>query len=39
VEDEIAEDDRVVQRIACYGTHEGEFSGVRPASRIQPDCG
>ena len=33
VEDEIAEDDRVVQRIACYGTHEGEFSGVRPTGR------
>lgn len=23
--------DRVVQRITCYGTHLGEFSGVRPA--------
>ena len=30
VEDEIAEGDRVVQRITCYGTHQGEFSGVRP---------
>jgi SnoaL-like polyketide cyclase len=30
VEDEIAEGDRVVQRITCYGTHRGEFSGVRP---------
>ena len=29
-EDEIAEGNAVVQRIACYGTHEGEFSGVRP---------
>ncbi len=33
VEDEIAEDDRVVQRITCYGTHEGEYSGVRPTGR------
>jgi predicted ester cyclase len=33
VEDEIAENDRVVQRITCYGTHEGEFSGVRPTGR------
>jgi predicted ester cyclase len=33
VEDEIAEGDRVVQRITCYGTHEGEFSGVRPTGR------
>ena len=30
VEDEIAEGDRVVQRITCYGTHQGEFCGVRP---------
>ena len=30
VEDEIAEGDRVVQRITCYGTHQGEFSGIRP---------
>ena len=30
VEDEIAEGDRVVQRITCYGTHQGEFSGVQP---------
>ena len=30
MEDEIAEGDRVVQRITCYGTHQGEFSGVRP---------
>jgi ketosteroid isomerase-like protein len=34
VEDEIAEGDRVVQRITCYGTHQGEFSGVRPTGRI-----
>lgn len=33
VEDEIAEGDRVVQRITCYGTHHGEFSGVRPTGR------
>jgi predicted ester cyclase len=33
VEDEIAEDDRVVQRITCYGTHEGKFPGVRPTGR------
>ena len=30
VEDEIAEGDQVVQRITCYGTHQGEFCGVRP---------
>jgi hypothetical protein len=33
VEDEIAEADRVVQRITCYGTHQGEFSGVQPTGR------
>ena len=33
VEDEIAEGDRVVQRITCYGTHQGEFSGVRPTGQ------
>ena len=22
--------DRIVQRITCYGTHLGEFSGIRP---------
>ena len=33
VEDEIAEDDRVVQRITCYGTHQGEFPGVQPTGR------
>jgi predicted ester cyclase len=33
VEDEIAEGDRVVQRITCYGTHEGEFCGVRPTGQ------
>jgi predicted ester cyclase len=30
VEDQIAEGDQVVQRITCYGTHQGEFCGVRP---------
>ena len=33
VEDEIAEGDRVVQRITCYGTHDGEFSGIRPTGQ------
>ena len=33
VEDEIAEDDRVVQRITCYGTHQGQFPGVHPTGR------
>ena len=33
VEDEIAEGDRVVQRITCYGTHQGEFSGVQPTGQ------
>ena len=33
VEDEIAEGDRVVQRITCYGTHQGEFSGIPPTGR------
>jgi len=33
VEDEIAEDDRVVQRITCYGTHQGQFPGVQPTGR------
>jgi predicted ester cyclase len=33
VEDQIAENDRVVQRLNCYGTHEGEFSGVRPTGQ------
>src|SRR5690349_10046719 len=28
--DQIAEGDQVVQRITCYGTHQGEFCGVRP---------
>jgi len=30
VEDQIAEGDQVVQRVTCYGTHQGEFSGVLP---------
>jgi predicted ester cyclase len=33
VEDEIAEDDRVVQRLTCYGTHQGEFPGIRPTGQ------
>ena len=33
VEDEIAEDDRVVQRLTCYGTHHGEFPGIRPTGQ------
>jgi len=33
VEDEIAEGDRVVQRMTCYGTHQGECSGVPPTGR------
>ena len=33
VEDEIAEDDRVVQRLTCYGTHQGEFRGIRPTGQ------
>ena len=33
VEDEIAEDDRVVQRITCYGTHQGEFRGIQPTGQ------
>jgi predicted ester cyclase len=30
IEDEIAEGDRVVQRMTLRGTHEGEFLGVAP---------
>ena len=33
VEDEIAEDDLVAQRITCYGTHRGEFSGIQATGR------
>jgi len=33
VEDEIAEGDRVVQRLTCYGTHQGLFSGIQPTGR------
>ena len=34
VEDQIAEGDRVMQRITCYGTHQGEFFGVRPTGEL-----
>ena len=30
VEDQIAEDDKVVSRITAYGTHSGELLGVQP---------
>jgi predicted ester cyclase len=33
VEDEIAEGDKVVLRIACSGTHEGEFLGILPTGK------
>jgi len=33
VEDEIAEGDRVVQRLTCYGTHEGKVSGLQPTGQ------
>jgi predicted ester cyclase len=33
VEDEIAEGDRVVQRLTLCGTHQGEFAGVLPTGR------
>ena len=33
VEDEIAEGDRVVQRITLSGTHRGEYCGLPPTSR------
>ena len=33
VEDQIAEGDKVVQRIRWSGTHEGEFYGVAPTGR------
>lgn len=33
VEGEIAENDRVVQRLTCYGTHEGAFSGAQPTGQ------
>jgi predicted ester cyclase len=33
VEDEIAEGDRVVQRLALSGTHRGEYRGLPPTGR------
>lgn len=33
VEDEIAEDDRVVQRLTLSGTHRGEYRGLPPTGR------
>jgi hypothetical protein len=33
VEDEIAEGDRVVQRITLSGTHRGEYYGLKPTGR------
>jgi predicted ester cyclase len=33
IEDEIAEGDKVVQRITCSGTHEGTFLDVAPTGR------
>jgi predicted ester cyclase len=33
VEDEIAEDDLVAQRLTCYGTHQGAFPGIPPTGR------
>lgn len=33
VEDEIAEGDRVVQRITASGTHDGDFFGVAPTGK------
>jgi predicted ester cyclase len=34
VEDEIAEDDRVVQRLTCYGTHQGDYPGIQPTGQL-----
>ena len=33
VEDQVAEGDKVVSRIAAYGTHVGELLGVKPTGR------
>ena len=33
VEDEIAEGDRVVQRITCRGTHDGKFLDIPPTGK------
>ena len=34
IEDQIAEQDRVVTRVTFRGTHHGEFSGVAPTGRV-----
>lgn len=34
VENRIAEEDRVVQRITQTSTHEGEFMGLEPTGRV-----
>jgi steroid delta-isomerase-like uncharacterized protein len=33
IEDEIAEGDRVVQRITCHGTHEEDLLGIPPTGK------
>ena len=33
VEDMIAEEDKVVSRITCKGTHNGEFMGIAPTGK------
>jgi predicted ester cyclase len=33
IEDVVAEDDRVVLRVTCRGTHRGEFQGTVPTDR------
>lgn len=33
IDDLLAEDDRVVLRVTCRGTHRGEFQGIAPTHR------
>jgi predicted ester cyclase len=33
IDDLLAEDDRVVLRVTCRGTHQGEFQGIAPTHR------